>query len=75
MEKTASTKFSICVFGSVSVLGSQTISLRTPPPYWLTPSIFLRLPYSRQISPIPPYISRRSCSLLPASENRCGWLG
>ncbi len=28
----------------VSRMGSQTISLRTPLPCWLTPSVFLRLP-------------------------------
>ena len=44
LEKIASPKFSIRVFGSVYVSGSQIISLRTATPLLLTPSVFLRRP-------------------------------
>ena len=44
LEKSLDREFSICVFGSVSVLGSQTISIRNSSPLWLTPSVFVRLP-------------------------------
>jgi hypothetical protein len=64
-----------CGCGFKSYLGSQILSLRTQLPLLLTPSAFLRLPWPRQISPILPYISGRSCSPLPSSESRCGWPG
>jgi hypothetical protein len=40
MEKGASVEFSIREFGSVSGLGSQSISLRTIILFWLTASVF-----------------------------------
>ena len=44
LEKVGQAEFSIREFGSVSDLGSQTISLRTQTHCWLTPAVFRSLP-------------------------------